>query len=132
MAKPDTSIYLASAAFNGKTYDTTLGGPQGINAEIGGTNVPFFSGNAHWPVFNAIVENQAGITIELSEFAEDIPIGTKGPLVVTIEKPGGTQAVITYANMIFAGSTAGQTFGRYSTRVLRFVYEAATGTTAPV
>jgi hypothetical protein len=132
MAKPNTTIYLASVAFNSVTYDKTVGGPQGINTEIGGTNRPFFSGDAQWPVFNPIIENQGAITVELSEYAESIVIGTTGNLAITITKPDATTASITYANMKFAGSTAGQAFGRYATRVLRFVYEAATGTTAPV
>ena len=132
MAKPATSIYLASVVFNSVTYDKTAGGPQGINAEVGGTNRPFFSGDAQWPVFNPIIENQAAITVELSEYSETITIGTTGSIAITITKPDATTISITYANMKFAGSTSGQAFGRYATRVLRFVYEAASGTTAPV
>ena len=132
MTKPAVTIYLASVTFNGHTYDKTVGGPQAINAEVGGTNRPFFSGDAQWPVFNPIVEKQGAITVELSEYLEAISIDTTGDLVITITKPDLTTISVTYRNMKFAGSTAGQSFARYSVRVLRWVYEAADGTTPPV
>jgi hypothetical protein len=125
--KPYSSIYVVSVAFNGKTYSTIIGGPQGVNAEVGGTNIPFFSGNARWPVWNPIVEHQAALTVELSEFDEDIPVGTKDTLALTVELPDATTSNLPFYNMRFAGSTAGQTFGRFSTRVLRFAFEASNG-----
>jgi hypothetical protein len=125
--KPYATIYPAYFAYNGKTYSMVVGGPQGVNAEQGGTNIPLFSGNARWPVLNPIVEHQAALTIELSEFDEDIPIGIKDTVSLNLELPDGTAVPLPFYNMRFAGSTAGQTFGRYSTRVLRFVFEAANG-----
>jgi hypothetical protein len=125
--KPYASIYFTAFTFNGKTYSQVIGGPQGVNVDQGGTNVPFYSGNAQWPVWNPVVEKQAGMTIELSEFDEDIPIGTLGNLPILIDMPDGTQSNLPYYNMRFVGSSAGQGFGRYATRVVRFVFQANNG-----
>ena len=136
-SKPEASLYLASVTFtptagNAVTWDKTAGGPQGVNAEVGGRNLPFYSGDALWPVLNPVIENQGAITVELSEYVEVLTIGTKGKLAVTITKPDQSEiAVPPYNNMRFAGSTAGQSYGRYATRVLRFVYEADDGDTGP-
>lgn len=127
MAKPEVTIYLVSVLFNSITWNEANGGPQGINLEYGGTNIPFRSGNDLFPVFNPVVDKELAITIELSEFLEEIKAGTKSDLVIKIQKPDESQVTITYANMVFVGSTASQPRAQYSTRTLRFVYEAAAG-----
>ena len=132
MSKPTATIYLVSVKFHNITWDETNGGPQGINIEYGGQNIPFRSGNNLFPVFNPIVDREFAVTFELSEYVEEIRCGRKDDMIIVIQKPDDTKTSITYPNMVFVGSTASQPRGQYATRTMRFVYEAAVGSTDPV
>jgi hypothetical protein len=131
MPKPAASIYFTTVTFNGVTYDRVAGGPQGINVEYGGQNIPFRSGDDIFPVFNPIVDKDVSITIELSEFYETIISGTKSDLAVSIEKPDGNVLQFTFQNMVFVGSTANQPRAGYATRTLKFVFEGPGGNQGP-
>jgi hypothetical protein len=129
--KPNVSIYLLSIQYNGITWDATNGGPQNLNYDYGGVNLPFRSSNDIFPVFNPVIDKDFGITFELSEFHEEIKSGKKSDMVVIIQKPDETTISATYKNMIFVGCTGTQPRGNYATRTLRFVYEAAEGAQGP-
>ena len=122
----NVTYYVTQFTFNSVTYDNSSGGTLRASLEDGGRENETRYGGALYPQSTEITDASGVATIGISEFAPTVPPkGTKGNIVLTIQKAGGTTEAETWYNMVFAGQSANQDRAAPGTNDYRLVYEAS-------
>ena len=127
-----TGIYAKSILHDGESYAGGEGGAIEIELVHGSRDVQDRTGEDLYPTFVALVDRFAEATAMIREpVLLTLPaIGAKSSLVATIAGKAG-DTVRTFLNMIVASVTTRQRHGEPGMTIIRYVYEAAAGATAP-
>ena len=127
-----TGIYPKSVVHNAKSFAGGEGGSIECELVHGSRDVQDRTGEDLYATFVVLVDRFAEATLMIREAAlASLPaIGDKSSLVLTIAGKAG-DTVRTFLNMIVASVTTRQRHGEPGMTIIRFVYEAAAGATAP-
>ena len=129
----NTTWYVTQFTFDSVTYDDTAGGTLTASLREGAREEEERVGGQVYPTAVEMANASAEASIEIAEFQKgSLPvIGTKGNIVLTIQKAGGTTETETWYTMVFGGRDANQGKSSAGRSTYRWVFESADGIKGP-
>ena len=133
---PERTLYLDEFTFNSVTYtggSSGIGGPLRARWNNDPQNlIKDRTGSDDYPTAVYPVDKDCTLTITMRDTNVAITMGTTGNIVAKYNDDAGVVKTVTYANMVFVGTTSTQDRATTGEADYIWTHESTDGTTNPI